>query len=282
MEFCISKNFGFCFGVNLAVKSAYEESENNNLLYSYGEVVHNNIVIKNLLKKNVKIINDINEIEDFENSRILIRAHGVPEKVFLDLRSKKIGKIIDRTCPKVKKIQKIVNNSYEIKKIIIIGDFKHPEIIGINGWCKFSAFIIKNLQEAKRLIIDNNLKNSKICLVVQTTFNIKKYLEIEKFFTNNFKDVEIHNTICQDTLNRQKEIIEKSKEFEMIIIFGSKESSNSNKLFEIASRYYEYSQLIETRDELDISDFNKVSKIFVCSSASTPKDLIFNREREIL
>lgn len=268
----VSKYCGFCFGVSLAVQAAYDESKNSKL-YMYGEVVHNPIVIKNLIENNVSVINDIEKISKISSPKVLIRAHGVPECTIKSLE-KFNSIIIDKTCPKVKRVHKIVSKAYEEnKKIIIVGNPDHPEIIGINGWCNFSAAIVKNLEKAKEIISSLNPKDI-FCMVSQTTFNHEKYSKIYKFFTNYLENIEFHNTICNDTSNRQKEILTLSKKVDMVIIIGGKSSSNSTKLFEIAKENCKYAQHIETENDLDLSKFDLISTFAISSGASTPIESI--------
>lgn len=268
----VSKYCGFCFGVSLAVKSAYDESKDDKL-YMYGEVVHNPIVIKNLTEKNVSIIHNTEEVSKILSPKVLIRAHGVSESTIKSLE-KYSAKIIDKTCPKVKRVHNIVSKSHkENKKIIIVGNPSHPEIIGINGWCNCLATIIKNIDHAKEIISSLNPSDT-FCMVSQTTFNYEKYLEIYKFLIKYLKNIEFYNTICNDTSNRQKEIINLSKKVDMVIIVGGKNSSNSTKLFEIAKENCKYAQHIETKNDLDFSKLDLISTFAICSGASTPIESI--------
>lgn len=268
----ISKYCGFCFGVSLAVKAAYDESKNSKL-YMYGEVVHNPVVIKNLIENDVSIVNNIEELSKISSPKVLIRAHGVPKSTIKSLE-KCNSVIIDKTCPKVKRVHNIVSKAYKSnKKIIIVGNPVHPEIIGINGWCDFSAIIIKNLEHAKEIIPSLSPKDI-FCMVSQTTFNIEKYLEIYSFCIKHLKNIEFHNTVCNDTSNRQKEVLTLSKNVDMVIIIGGKNSSNSTKLFEIAKENCKYAQHIETQNDLDLSKFKLISTFAVLSGASTPIESI--------
>jgi 4-hydroxy-3-methylbut-2-enyl diphosphate reductase len=254
--------------VSLAVKAAYDESKYDKL-YMYGEIVHNPAVIKKLIKNNVSIINGAEEILKISSPKVLIRAHGIP-KFAVKLLKENNSIIIDKTCPKVKKIHNVVSKAYEEnKKIIIVGNPMHPEVVGINGWCNFSATVVKNIQHANEIIGELNPQDI-FCMVSQTTFNYEKYLGIYKFCIKHLKDIEFNNTICGDTSNRQKEIMRLSKKVDMIIVIGGKNSSNSAKLFEIAKENCKYAQHIETENDLCFSKFGLISAFAVCSGASTP------------
>ncbi|MCI1931565.1 MAG: bifunctional 4-hydroxy-3-methylbut-2-enyl diphosphate reductase/30S ribosomal protein S1, partial [Clostridia bacterium] len=131
MKIILAKSAGFCFGVNRAIQAVYNAIGTDDI-YTYGPIIHNKIVIKELEEKGVKCVDSIDGIK---NGTIVLRSHGVGKKVYDDINKKGL-KIIDGTCPFVKKIHDIVKEQHDIgKKIIIIGDATHPEVIGINGWC---------------------------------------------------------------------------------------------------------------------------------------------------
>lgn len=150
MKCIIPKHSGFCFGVSLAVNAAYENL--NEHTYMLGEVVHNPSVINNLQLKGLKLINSIEEIPQ-KDSSALIRAHGVPESVIHELNQRNIG-IIDKTCPKVKRVHDIVANASERGlDIIVVGTPNHPEIIGTIGWSKTNTILLHDINDAKKLFL---------------------------------------------------------------------------------------------------------------------------------
>jgi 4-hydroxy-3-methylbut-2-enyl diphosphate reductase len=274
----IPKNSGFCFGVSLAVETAYAKNQTGKL-YMFGEVVHNPEVIANLRKKNIEIINSVEDLKkinvDVKNTKILIRAHGVPKKTFESLKNNGF-EIIDRTCPKVRRVQKIVNDAYKAgKRILIIGNPGHPEVIGINGWCNFSAVIAEDIKILQNAVLNTRLqKNEDFCMVSQTTYDLEKYKKIYKFYKKTFKNIEYHNTICTDTSERQKTIRRISSLVDMVIIVGGKTSSNSTRLSEIASENCKHVQHIENPQEINLADFDKISAFAICGGTSTPKENI--------
>ena len=157
MKITLAKHSGFCFGVKEAIKAAeqtiVENNSNNVRIYSCGPLIHNKTVTDELEQKGVQIINGPDEAE--EGSVIIVRSHGEPEEFYYKAEAKKI-KIVDATCPFVKKIHKLVreakNKGYHI---VVIGDRNHPEVIGINGWCDNEASIVSSIDEAKKVKCDS-------------------------------------------------------------------------------------------------------------------------------
>lgn len=267
---------GLCSGAKLAVDTAYENLGEN--LYMYGEVLHNPVIISQLKKQGAKIINSINEVKFLENKNdiiVLIRAHGVTKSIIDELEENNI-KYIDRTCKEVKKIHDIVYEMSQKKfQIIIIGNKTHPETIGTAGWVIGKPIILEDINEAKQII--PNLDNlNQYCVVVQTTYNLKRYKEIIDLCKRYLKKLQYFNTICMDTENRQKEIAELSKHADVVIVIGGKNSSNTNKLYKIALKNCKQVQFVEDYKELDFSNINSNDFVVVTGGASTPDSVIDN------
>ena len=224
MEVILAKTAGFCFGVKLAVDCVYDKSKNDKI-YTYGPIIHNKNVVKELEKQGVEIIEDL---EKDINGKVIIRSHGVPPKVY-ELLNKKNLEYIDCTCPFVKKIHRIVDENYKNgKNIIIIGNKNHPEIIGINGFCNNTALIANSIEEFNNLYID---PSKDYILVSQTTYDTTTFQKlIDSIKVNN---IQIFNTICNATNDRQKEALELSKQVDYMIVLGDTNSSNTQKLYEI-------------------------------------------------
>lgn len=271
MKCIIPKHSGFCFGVSLAVNAAYENL--NEHTYMLGEVVHNPSVINNLQLKGLKLINSIEEIPQ-KDSSALIRAHGVPESVIHELNQRNIG-IIDKTCPKVKRVHDIVANASERGlDIIVVGTPNHPEIIGTIGWSKTNTILLHDINDAKKIIPNIKFSEKGVCMVAQTTHNEKIYHEIYDYCTKFIPNIEFHNTICNATANRQNEIRELAKTCDAIIVIGGKTSSNVTKLYEIALEYCDNTQHVETAVEIEIDRLRGVDTLVISTGASTPEDSI--------
>lgn len=275
MKIYTCKYAGLCSGAKSAVDVAYKNLNEN--LYMYGEVLHNPTVISELKTKGAKIVNSINEIKylkDKNDILLLIRAHGVPKSVIDQLKENDI-KFIDKTCTEVKKIHDIVHEqSKKGSEIIIVGNKQHPEVIGIAGWSVKDPIIIANINEAMNIIPSLEKELKSYCIVVQTTYNRKKYDEIIKYCKKYLKTAEYFNTICSDTESRQFEIRDLSKQADVVIVIGGKSSSNSNKLYKIALENCKNVQFIETYRELDFTNITIDSFIVIASGASTPESAI--------
>ncbi|MEJ8555444.1 4-hydroxy-3-methylbut-2-enyl diphosphate reductase [Tepidibacter sp. Z1-5] len=269
MKFKVADYAGFCFGVQRAMDMAWEELEtmNKNEVYSLGPLIHNKQAVKVYEDKGLKVVDNLDKVN--QKSKVIIRSHGVSKDIYSSAVDKNL-KVIDATCPFVKKIQDIANEYYDKGyKIIIVGDKFHPEVVGINGWCDNEAIIIKNIEDLSG--IPRNYK--KYCVVAQTTINLNMYQEISKKLKNILEDVIVHNTICLATRDRQKSASELSKEVDCMIVIGGKHSSNTQKLVKICEENVE-TYHIETVDDLDANNINTYSCVGITAGASTPSWII--------
>ena len=148
MEIKVAKNAGFCFGVKRAVELVNKLSSEGKPVYTYGEIIHNESVVKELESKGVKVVNDLDELRNLEKGTLVIRSHGIP-KADYDKLSELGTKYEDATCPFVKKIHKLAREYSEDpnNKIVIIGSKHHPEVIGIRGWCLTEPVIFETVEE---------------------------------------------------------------------------------------------------------------------------------------
>ena len=268
MKCIIPKNSGFCFGVALAVDSAYKNAGKS--AYMYGEVVHNPLVVNDLISRGLTLINDLNEIPPEEKAKILIRAHGVPKGMINEINSRAL-EIIDKTCPRVKKIHEIVcDASGRGLNVIIVGKPNHPEVNGIIGWCSTNYVLIDSIDDVKKQPLDVSFFCKGICMVSQTTHNKKIYEKIYTHYKSFIENIEFHNTICDATANRQNEIRELAQTVNAVIVVGGKKSSNVTKLYEIASEYCNLVLHIEDEKQLDYSTLEDINILAIVSGASTP------------
>ncbi len=269
MEVKIAKNAGFCFGVKRAMKMAWDELQNSDDgIYALGPLIHNKQAVLKYEENGLKTIDKVDDVPSSNN--MIIRSHGVGETVYIESEDKNIN-IIDTTCPFVKKIHEIAKKYY-IKgyKVVVIGDYKHPEVIGINGWCNNEAIIIKTLEDLESIELD---KSNKYCIVAQTTINVDLYNKIVEALSNKLNDVVFNNTICSATKVRQEAAKEISKEVDMMVVVGGKHSSNTQKLVQICKEYVP-TLAIETVDELNENDFKGYNTIGLTAGASTPDWII--------
>lgn len=269
-----AKYAGFCFGVDKAVKTAFELNYDGNV-YTFGELIHNQQVIEELEKKGIRVLNDLDQLK--EGDCVIIRAHGIGKSLYEALDERKV-KVLDATCPYVKRIHEIAKaQNEEGCRIVIVGDPKHPEIIGINGWCEGKALIISDESEVDQL----PFSDQKAVTVAQTTYKRAKYEEICELLKKKFAFVLKFDTICNATVQRQTEAAELSKNVEVMIVIGGKNSSNTQKLYEICKENCSRTYLIENADELPLFDKN-VKTVGITAGASTPeaviKEVIFHME----
>ena len=262
MEIIVADVYGFCGGVKRAVKMAFDNADKG--VYSYGDLVHNEFVVDELQRKGVEEIDDTN----IENSKVIIRSHGVHKNILDDLK-KRNNEIINCVCPKVENIYNIVDNFYEKGyNIVIIGNNRHPEVIGINSRCNDSATIISSLKDIK-------IPDGKIVVVSQTTSNVDFFENAINVIKDISKDeVLVYNTICNATFKRQESVRNLSKKVDAIIVLGGKKSSNTKKLAEIAKLNCKNVFLIESINDIDLNIFKKFNKIGITAGASTPDSVI--------
>ena len=273
MEVKLAKTAGFCFGVKRAVDTVYEQVENckDEKIYTYGPIIHNEEVVKDLRNKGIEVIETEEELKRLTSGVVIIRSHGVSKHIHTILDERGL-KCVDATCPFVKKIHRIVEKeSAEGSHIVIIGDEKHPEVQGIQGWSKSPVTIIKTQEQAESFLVP---QNAKICIVSQTTFNYNKFKYLVEIISKKSYDISVLNTICSATKERQTEAESIAKEVEAMIVIGDKHSSNTQKLFEICSNACNNTYYIQTLEDLNMSQLKSVKTVGITAGASTPKNII--------
>lgn len=274
MEVTIGKLAGFCGGViNSVTKSEKLLSEYGNI-YCLGELVHNKHVVDKLQNIGLKVINNIDEVED--GSKVIIRAHGIAKEVY-ELSKEKNLLLFDLTCPKVLKIHEEASKlSKEGYFIILIAQKDHPEAIGTISFCGDESVVLENESQLDDVVnMINCLKKDKIAIISQTTFSVDKFNLLVDKIQLLFKDYEIYvnNTICSATELRQKETKELAINSDAMIIIGGKNSSNTKKLYDLSLEYCKNTFIIESLNDLNY-DMSIYDKIGIMAGASTPKSSI--------
>ena len=274
MEVIRAKTAGFCFGVERAVNTVYEQIEEHDKepIYTYGPIIHNEEVIKDLEKKGVKVLRSEDDLDMLETGVVIIRSHGVEKRIYDKLNEKGIT-IVDATCPFVKKIHNIVQKESELGKyIIIIGNPDHPEVEGIRGWAGSRVSVVQNAEDIERLALK---EGEKVCVVSQTTFNYNKFQDLVEIISEKSYDINVLNTICNATKERQTEAKSIAEEVDAMIVIGDKHSSNTQKLFEICASACNDTYYIQTLDDLDMNQLGSVVKtVGITAGASTPNNII--------
>jgi len=279
LKIITAESAGFCFGVKRAVELVYEEVNVGNKVYTFGPIIHNEEVVSDLSKKGVVVIEKPEELKTLPEGTIIIRSHGVSEQLYHQL-SMYGHKVIDATCPYVKKIHKAVREkNLEGQHIIIIGNRTHPEVEGIVGWCRKDELssdtswytVLENEQEAESFHLP---KDIKLCVVAQTTFNYKKFQDLVEIITKKGYDILVLNTICNATQERQTEAYQLARGSDAMIVIGSEHSSNTRKLYEICKKECENTYYIQKLDDLDLSKVKSFSNVGITAGASTPNNII--------
>ena len=274
MEVILAKSAGFCFGVERAIKLVYEQIENSKdgrKIYTFGPIIHNDIVVKDLESKGVFVFEDEDHFEKIAGSILIIRSHGVPKAVYEKAEKEGI-RIVDATCPFVKKIHNIVaEHSGNGEEIVIIGDADHPEVKGIVGWAKGKVSVIKNEQEAKDFKPSGD---AKVCVVSQTTFNHSNFQYLVEILEGKGYDICTINTICNATQARQEEAGSVAHLADKMIVIGDPKSSNTQKLFGICKEYCVDTYYIQTLKDLDNVDLQDTKIVGITAGASTPNNII--------
>ena len=274
MEVIRAKSAGFCFGVKRAVDTVYEQVEKQmgKQIYTYGPIIHNEEVVKDMEAHGVKVLRGEEELKGLEEGLVIIRSHGVPKRI-CDLLDENGVRYVDATCPFVKKIHRIVEEkSRDGYHIVIIGNREHPEVMGIEGWAQGPATIIQTEEEARAFELVP--ESEKVCVVAQTTFNYNKFKDLVEIISEKGYDISVLNTICNATRERQTEARSIAKEVDAMIVIGDKHSSNTQKLYEICSRECHNTYYIQTLDDFDMNQLRSVETVGITAGASTPNNII--------
>ena len=271
MKVTLAKSAGFCFGVKRAVEMVYKEAETGKKVYTLGPIIHNEQVVQDLEQKGVRVIDTPEELSKAEDATVIIRSHGISADVYHQLEDKKV-RIVDATCPFVGKIHRIVEKKYqEGSCIVIVGNANHPEVEGINGWCNGAATVIGSVSEAENY---SQEPARKLCVVAQTTFNYKKFKDIVDILSKKSYDIDVMNTICNATEERQTEAGTIARQSDAMLVIGGKHSSNTQKLYEICRKECENTYFIQTLDDLDLKQFQSFRSVGITAGASTPNNII--------
>ena len=267
MKIILAKDAGYCFGVRDAVNSAYDTSKKYGEVYMLGDIVHNESVVDDLEENGVKVVSNLNQVPD--DKPVLFRAHGTAKEVWKDAEKKKMN-IIDATCPLVHEIHKEVKQlDKEGRKIIIIGDHGHDEVIGIASQVK-DAIIISTVEEAAKL-----KKTKKAGIVSQSTQTIENVQDIISILMTKVFDLRFVNTICFPTKRNQEQIKELSKIVDLMIIIGSFTSANSKRLTQLSLERNKSTYQVTNATEIDVSWFEKnINSVGISAGASTPDRII--------
>ena len=271
MKVELAKSAGFCFGVEKAVNTVYEEAKKgNDIVYTLGPIIHNEEVVKDMKKRGVEAVK-IEDLASLPKGTVIIRSHGVSRDIF-NFVKRSGHRVVDATCPFVKKIHAIVSvQSGKGKTVVIIGNPEHPEVMGIRGWGDENTYAVENIEQFINLELK---KDEEIIIVAQTTFNHKKFQEIIDKISILGYDVRCFNTICNATQERQAEAKKIASNVDAMIVIGDKKSSNTGKLVEICQEECKNTVFIQTLEDLNYDALLSVDSVGITAGASTPKHII--------
>jgi len=268
MRVLLADEYGFCFGVERAVDMVEEALAAGDTVRTLGPLIHNDQEMQRLGEHGVSTINTPVQIKRGETA--VIRAHGVTPEVQSELEAK-ASKVVDATCPFVTRVQKLAARAAaENRHVVVVGNPDHPEMIGVKGYAPDHAFVIRDESEVA------NLPRLKKPLVVsQTTIKLKTFLDTAEAVKSKTDDeVQIVNTICSATRDRQDAARALAGEVDAFYVIGGRHSSNSLKLLAVCQEKCAKSFLIETLEEINADDLRDVETVGVTAGASTPKWLI--------
>lgn len=272
MEVIVAKTAGFCFGVEKAVEMVWEKlAESDQPIYTYGPIIHNEQVVADFAKHGVKVIHTRTELAQVKTGIVVIRSHGVGPDIYRIAEQNNL-EIADATCPFVKRIHNIVQEQNKAgRQVVIIGNENHPEVEGIKGWGDGHTIVVGNEGQ-----MDDFLSKTgrKISIVAQTTFNYNKFQELVEKFSKKGYDILVLNTICNATQERQVEAKEIASKVDAMIVIGGKNSSNTQKLYEICLKECKNTHYIQTLGDFDPESVNSVRSVGITAGASTPKKII--------
>ena len=273
MKLTIAKSAGYCFGVKRAVNMVYQEAEEAKVpVYTYGPIIHNEEVVRDLKQRGVHVVRELKELENLPKGKIIIRSHGISRREHEAMKACGF-EVLDATCPFVLKIHRLVEKySKEGYRIVIAGNEHHPEVEGILGWVEGQpAYTVTSQEDIEKLPLK---EGEKVCLVAQTTFNYNKFQDLVEKISKTYYDILVLNTICSATKERQEEARDIAKRVDAMIVIGDKRSSNTRKLFEICSNACADTYYIQTLDDFDMNQLRSVETVGITAGASTPNKII--------
>ena len=285
MKVTLAKSAGFCFGVKRAVDTVYEQLEKsvsgNQPIYTFGPIIHNEEVVHDLEEKGVTVLESVEELEERapQGGTVIVRAHGVEKGI--SGKIKELGyTLVDATCPFVLKIHRLVEKySTDGAQIVIIGNEKHPEVKGIKSWSLDPhTAVISTPEEAEKYQAESG---KKVCIVAQTTFNYNKFQELVEIINKKGYDIIVLNTICNATEERQTEAAKIARDVDAMIVIGGRNSSNTQKLFEICKNECNNTYYIQTVKDLDVTCFESIDNVGITAGASTPNKIIEEVQKNV-
>lgn len=273
MKVTVAKSAGFCFGVRRAVDLVYEQAgQATEPVYTYGPIIHNEEVVRDLKERGVRVISDLEELKTLPKGKVIIRSHGISKAEQEKIEASGF-EVLDATCPFVQKIHRLAaeysNKGYTV---VIAGNPLHPEVKGILGWVQNQpAYTIMEMEDIEKLPLK---EHEKVCFVAQTTFNYNKFQELVEIIEKKGYDIIVLDTICNATEERQAEAREVASRSDVMIVIGDKHSSNTQKLYEISKKECANTYYIQTSRDMDYRQIQSINNVGITAGASTPNYII--------
>ena len=274
MELTIGEHAGFCFGVRRAVLKAFECAEKQLPCVTLGPLIHNPQEVERLRRAGIRSVETLDEVKPGET--VIIRSHGVTPDVYRQCEARGIP-VIDATCPHVAHIHQLVRQYSEHgDAVVIIGEADHPEVVGIAGWARGRVFILPDAQAAEQAELPQ-----KALVVAQTTIRRDRFDSVLQVLRRRVPDLTERITICAATSQRQQEAEKLSGEADVMVVVGGRNSSNTQKLFEICKNECKYTYYIQTVKDLDLAEVRSVDNVGITAGASTPNNIIEEVQKNV-
>ncbi|MBQ9537276.1 MAG: 4-hydroxy-3-methylbut-2-enyl diphosphate reductase [Desulfovibrionaceae bacterium] len=277
MQVVRAKTAGFCMGVSLALKkldSAISEAYDNERIYTLGPLIHNPQVLAEYEAKGVLCYSSKDQLQ--ESDCVVIRAHGIPKQMEANLRASG-ARVIDATCPKVKKAQLAISHATQDGSILLLfGEADHPEVRGLISYAQGEAFVITQEDRLEDLEIS---PTSRVILASQTTQDREAFDLLREQAAKIYPNLNVLSTICDATRERQAEARTIAGKVDIMVVVGGRQSGNTRRLADVAALAGIETILVETACELDAQKFVNKKCVGLTAGASTPKNLIDQTEQ---
>lgn len=267
MKIILAESAGFCFGVKRATNMAFDAAEHYHQICSLGPIIHSPQLVKKLEEKGVQVIENV---EDIPEGAVIIRSHGVTAEELDGILAREM-KIVDATCPFVKKAQDhAALLSREGYVVILVGEAEHPEVQGIVSYARDGeVYVVADRRQAEELP-----RKSRIGVVAQTTQSFENLRQVVEVCLEKSKELRVFNTICSATTVRQNEARNIARQVDMMLVIGGFNSANTNRLAQICQEIQPRTHHVETAEQIDAAWFAGVSTVGITAGASTPRWII--------
>lgn len=277
MQVTIDKNSGYCFGVEFAIKMAEDEMENSDQLYCLGDIVHNDMEVKRLREKGLVVI-DREQLQELNDCKVLIRAHGEPPETYKTAIKNNI-ELIDASCPVVLKLQHRVKTAFDKMErdngqIVIYGKKGHAEVIGLTGQTLEKAIVVMEDADLEKIDFSR-----PVTLFSQTTKSTKGFYELSQKIEERIKaakgeltalDFNANDSICRQVSNREPQLQKFAQDNDVILFVSGKKSSNGKALYQVCLSENPRSYFVESETEVDPTWFHPQDRVGICGATSTP------------